>query len=341
MPEFKSFPYAVKGIEDRAVTGIVSVFGTIDEANDRIWPGAFSKTIAERRSKFRHLWGHDFSSPPIASIDDIKEVTRAELPQSVLNSATEATGGLEVTRTYLDTPRGNEVLAGLKAGAITEMSFGFDTITGKLAFTDLEDGRRIRELYELRLFDTSDVLWGMNGNTAAVSKALHMPLDELLKQLQIVADELKVGNRHSTQDYAMIDNLHDLAAKLGARTCKGILTDDDKSKTLKKLSELRPSNTRKRQEPVAITGLWLRALGNSVQACVEIDEKWRLAIDEMVVAEIEGIVSHICEPLGMRNAPLLDDTGKSDQSRAESSSLTLIQTRQRYLTSALALFGDY
>jgi HK97 family phage prohead protease len=339
MPEFKSFPYAVKGIEDRTVTGIVSVMGVIDEAGDRIWPGAFTKTIAERRSKFRHLWGHDFSSPPIASIDDIHEVTRAELPQSVLNSATEATGGLEVTRTYLDTPRGNEVLAGLKAGAITEMSFGFDTISGKMAFTDLEDGRRIRELYELRLFDTSDVLWGMNGNTAAVSKALALPLDLLVKHLETLL-ETRAGARHSESDAKLIDNLHDLAAKLGARTCKGILTDDDKSKTLKKLSELRPSNTRKRQEPVAITGLWLRALGNSVQACVEIDEEWRLAIDEMVVAEIEGIVSHICEPLGMRNAPLLDESGKSDQSRAESSSLTL-QARHRLQSSALALFGDY
>ena len=31
-----------------------------------------------------------------------------------------------VTRTYLDTPRANEVLAGLKAGAIAEMSYAYD-----------------------------------------------------------------------------------------------------------------------------------------------------------------------------------------------------------------------
>lgn len=333
--EYKSLarPHAIKAIEDRTVTTVFSVAQVLDSYGDKVMPGAFNKTIAERGDKVFHLWSHQFDQPAIGVVKALREIPRDQLPESVLRDYPEASGGAEAVTEILDTPRGNEILTGIKAGAPYGASFGYDAL--KYAFIE-ENGMNVRLLQEVRLHEVSTVLWGANP-AAGLGKQI-LPIDELLKQLYIVADELKAGNRHSETDYKLIDTLHDVATKLGARTCKGILTDDDKSKTLQKLSALRPSNTRKRQEPVAITGLWLRALGNSIQACVEIDEEWRLAIDEMVVAEIEGIVSHICEPLGMRHAPLLD-TGKS-QSRAEPRSLTQIQMRHRQLTSALQLLGE-
>lgn len=219
--ELKSIPNAIKAIEDRRVTGVPSVFGNIDDASDRIWPGAYQKTIVERRRKFRHLWNHDFFSPPTAVITDIREIGRDELPDAILEQAPEAMGGLQVTREYLDTPRGNEVLAGLKAGAINEMSIGLDPV--RFDFSEVE-GRQVRELREIRLWDTSDVLWGMNEATAASKSAA---LEMLLKQLEMALENLtKAGARHSAKDVEMLNAIHRMAVDLGATQCKGIASGD-------------------------------------------------------------------------------------------------------------------
>jgi HK97 family phage prohead protease len=222
--ELKSFPFAVKAIEGRTATGITAVMGNIDTGYDRLWPGAFTKTITERRSKFRHLWNHDYFSPPIATIDDIKEVGRDGLPDAVVAMAPEASGGLLVTRTYLDTPRGNEVLAGLKSGAINEMSFGYDAI--KVAFTK-EGDRDIRELYEVRLFDTSDVNWGMNEATAGVKGLLlAMSPEVFMQHLEATVQAIKAGARHSANDVKLLNAIHKAAVDLGATDCKGVVEED-------------------------------------------------------------------------------------------------------------------
>lgn len=220
MPEFKALPNAIKAIDGRTVVGIASVFGNIDEVSDRIWPGAYTKTIAERMGKFRHLWNHDFFSPPIASIDGLREVMRDELPEQVLAISPEAVGGLEVTRTYLDTPRGNEVLAGLQAGAINEMSIGLDAV--KYDFAEV-DGVRVREIREIRLWDTSDVLWGANAATAAVK--FNMPIELLLKHLEWYLTGQKAGARHSDADVKLLNTIHKAVAELGATNCKGLIDD--------------------------------------------------------------------------------------------------------------------
>jgi HK97 family phage prohead protease len=169
--EYKVQPDGIKAINDRQVTGICAVFGNVDDGGDRLWPGAFSKTIQENRPRFRHLWMHDAMTPPTATIDDIKEVGVDGLPDSVKNAAPDAVGGLEVTRTYLDTPRGNELLTCIRAGTINEMSFGYDVIPGKIGWSNV-NGQKVRELREVRLFDTSDVNWGMNPATAGVKALL-------------------------------------------------------------------------------------------------------------------------------------------------------------------------
>ena len=157
-------------VEGRTVSGFASVFGVIDSYADIVQPGAFAKTLQEGRSRFRHLWQHDSFAPPIATIKDIREVGREELPTKVTEKYPEATGGLLVVREYLSTPRADEVLAGLKADppAITELSFGFDAV--KFDYTaDAQLPREsIRNLREVRLFDTSDVNWGVNSATANI-----------------------------------------------------------------------------------------------------------------------------------------------------------------------------
>lgn len=198
MPEYKSFPAFTKQVEGRTVTGFAAVTGNLDDGNDRIWKGAFKKTILEHAERVRHLWQHNDRQPPVATIKELREVGKGELPPEVKQEYPDATGGLLVAREYLDTPRGNEVLAGLTSDppAIKEMSFAYDPV--KFDFEEGDtDGMLIRNLRELRLWDTSDVNWGMNAATVAskygrpVGEADVLAALEWLKARAADADDLK------------------------------------------------------------------------------------------------------------------------------------------------------
>jgi HK97 family phage prohead protease len=167
MPEYKAAPAFTMGIEDRTVTGIFAVHGNVDEGGDKSHPGVFGDFTVGGRSRVVFLWQHDASQPPIAKIDRIFEVAKADLPPAVRLYAPDATGGTAVQRTYLETPRGNEVLAGLKAGAISEMSYAYQPT--KWDFEEVEGARYpvIRNIYQSELLDASDVNWGMNPATSA------------------------------------------------------------------------------------------------------------------------------------------------------------------------------
>jgi len=162
--EYKALPAFTTGIDGRTVTGIYAVHGNVDDGGDRGHPGLFGDGMAGGRMRARFLWQHDSSQPPIAKIDRIFEVTKADLPAAVRLYAPDATGGVAVQRTYLDTPRAAEVLAGLTAGAITEMSYAYEVTR-----YDLEEiaARQVRNIYAADLYDISDVNWGMNPATSA------------------------------------------------------------------------------------------------------------------------------------------------------------------------------
>lgn len=195
--EYKAFELEVKEIGDdgRTVTGFAAVFGNIDHGGDRLHRGAFRKTLQETSGRVKHLWQHDMSAPPIAVVKDVREVGREELPETVQAKWPEATGGLLVARRYLDTPRGNEVLAGVASGAICEMSFAYDAV--KFDFEEVPGNgtfgpMMVRNLREVRLFETSDVLWGMNGATVA-SKGWEFGLTQLERMADLMAAEVKAG----------------------------------------------------------------------------------------------------------------------------------------------------
>lgn len=227
--EIKTVPQLIKAITGRKVTGIFSTFGVKDSYNDIVHPGAFAKTIAERGKKALFLWGHDFASVPVATITEIKEIPVNELPDEIRANFPEATGGAEVTREYLDTPRGNEILTALKAGSPLQMSFGYDPV--KFDFEKMEDAKydweQIRHLREVRLWEVSDVLWGANSATAA-SKALALatPLDSLMQQLGYHLDEIKAGRRNASTDQGRINQIAELAIELGADNAKMIEASD-------------------------------------------------------------------------------------------------------------------
>jgi HK97 family phage prohead protease len=195
--EQKATPHFMKSVTDRTVTGVFMVHGNVDDGGDRSWPGSAASPSINGRSRARFLWMHDSGAPPIAAIDYIKELSRAELPTSVLGFAPDATGGVEVQRTYLDTPRGNEVLAGIKAGAIEEMSYAYDVTRSDF---ETVGERQVRNIREVKFYDISDVNWGLNPATVGSKSLLlaGMSLEEHAKFVldaaaawQERADELK------------------------------------------------------------------------------------------------------------------------------------------------------
>jgi HK97 family phage prohead protease len=175
MPEYKQMPHATKEINDRTVIGIAAVHGNVDEGGDKSWPGSFADTKVDGRDRAVFLWMHDPMTPPTAAINYVREVRRADLPPSVLNYAPDATGGVEVSRTYLETPRGDEILAALKADAIREMSYAYEA--KQYDFEEV-DGQTIRNLRKVEIFDFSDVQWGANpatiGSKAVKGQPLHL-----------------------------------------------------------------------------------------------------------------------------------------------------------------------
>ncbi len=187
MHEVKLFNQSTKEINDRTVIGIAAVHGNVDDGFDRSWPGSFADIQVNGRDRARFLWQHNSMEPPTAVINYIKEVSRAELPDTVLSYAPDATGGVEVSRTYIDTLRGNEILAGLRAGAIQEMSYAYEV--KQFDFEEVE-GRMIRNIRKVAIFDFSDVSWGMNPATVAV-KGLYWKARPLADYAEAVKADLE------------------------------------------------------------------------------------------------------------------------------------------------------
>jgi HK97 family phage prohead protease len=166
---YKTLPYFLKELDakTRLVTGVFAVHGNVDSGGDMSVNGAFAKRLNDGRSRVRFLWNHNSMNPPIASVKNVREVLREELPPKVLEWAPEATGGVEVTRKYYeDIPLSDWVFKGIQEGDITEMSYAYDI--HEFAIKKLEDGKEIRILNDVELYDVSDVNWGMNPATAGV-----------------------------------------------------------------------------------------------------------------------------------------------------------------------------
>lgn len=166
---YKTLPYFIKEMDakTKTVTGIFAVHGNVDSGGDMSVNGSFAKRLSDGRSRVRFLWNHNSMNPPIASVKAIREVGADELPAKVKEWAPEATGGVEVTRKYYsDIPLADWVFKGIEEGDITEMSYAYDI--HEFSIKKLDDGKEIRILQDVELYDVSDVNWGMNPATAGV-----------------------------------------------------------------------------------------------------------------------------------------------------------------------------
>jgi len=173
--ETKRIPTVVKEIdaEHGIVQHYVAIVGNEDDGGDVIVPGAFAKTIAENARRVRVLDCHNYDSAlrvvgkPLA----LREISQEELPAAVLAVAPTATGALLATTQYaLDTTAGREVFELIKGGYLPETSIGYDALQEGYEQRE-RNGKKytVRLLKEIRLWEYSNVLWGMNPATTTVS----------------------------------------------------------------------------------------------------------------------------------------------------------------------------
>ncbi|HMO86807.1 MAG TPA: HK97 family phage prohead protease [Lacipirellulaceae bacterium] len=335
-----------KDVNGRTVYGIFSVYGVIDSYGDIVMPGAFSKTLRERGDKIVHLWQHDMWSPPTAAIDELVDLTREQLPTEILRDYPEATGGMGVKRTYLTTPRGDEVLTNITSSVPLEMSFAFRSI--KYDFGEVDE-RPVRYLRELALFETSDVLWGANPATIASSGKSGLPLDMLELHLQqalerdgeftlpldllgVLIGRAKAGSRHSAADVKLINAIHNAAIDLGCTNCKGVIGDDDEEDG--KVDALLLGT-----DPVPVTGFWLRSHNESLEVLAHVDGAWRSALVEPFVFTAEQSVDRKAalqpgDPVSDDDTSNIDD---EETSRAAHSRALTLARRARILEMNLKL----
>ena len=137
--ETKDFMFDIKSVEDNGIVeGYAAVFGNKDLGNDIIDPGAFKKTINERKN-VPLLWYHQ---PPevLGLVFEMEEDNKGLKSRSQIN---------------LDTQLGREKFSLIRQGAIKGMSIGFEAIKEVWE-------KDIRRLKEIRLWEISLVTFPMN-----------------------------------------------------------------------------------------------------------------------------------------------------------------------------------
>jgi len=161
------------------VEAIWAVTGNVDEGDDVIHLGAFTKTFKERGEQINLLDNHrtDSVMSALGTVIEVREVGRGELPPEILEKYPEATGGAWGKFQFLlDTPEGKGAFTRIKSKAVKKWSFGYDTVIKDFGKA-LKDGvqRTVRNLRELKLYEVSPVLFGMNEATTTTRvKAINL-----------------------------------------------------------------------------------------------------------------------------------------------------------------------
>ena len=154
--ETKDFMFDIKSVEDNGIVeGYAAVFGNKDLGNDIIDPGAFKKTINERKN-VPLLWYHQ---PPevLGLVFEMEEDNKGLKSRSQIN---------------LDTQLGREKFSLIRQGAIKGMSIGFEAIK------EAWDGT-VRRLKEIRLWEISLVTFPMNPLAQVTNIKAVVPFQDL------------------------------------------------------------------------------------------------------------------------------------------------------------------
>lgn len=156
---FKAAELRVEGEQSPVIRGYAAVFNSISEDlgyfREIIRPGAFKKTINDG-ADVRALFNHN----PNFIIARTKSNTL---------KLSEDDKGLFIEATPPDTTWARDLVTSIKRGDIDQMSFGFETVKDRWG---TENGDRMRELLEVRLFDVSPVTYPAYPQTSVSARSI-------------------------------------------------------------------------------------------------------------------------------------------------------------------------
>ena len=201
--EYKAGPTEFKALGDAGeYEGYFGITGNIDDGIDIIEPGAFKKTIAERRLRIKAFYMHDWEKLLGPAAEVLEEDSRGLYVKGRLTLASFWAREM--------------VWPLLKDGALNEGSIGFETISGKVDY----EPSGVRRIRELKLYEYSFVPLGMNPLTSVNAiKALRQYGGDTDAMLNYIVAELKAGARHSRADVTALNTIHDLAVEVGCTNC--------------------------------------------------------------------------------------------------------------------------
>ncbi len=159
--------------DDGTFSGYGAVFNNEDQGGDVILKGAFRKSLAEWKAK---------KKLPKMLLHHGSYGADAMLPIGVWTSMEEDDYGLKVTGRLdpMDTDRGKQIYAGLRNRTLDGLSIGYKAIDFKYGTKPDQAWRTIKEL---KLFEVSVVLFGMNELATITDVKGQMPTERDLERL--------------------------------------------------------------------------------------------------------------------------------------------------------------
>ena len=150
--KFVQISEALEVGDDASISGYASLFGHVDQGQDTVRSGAYTKSLEKLKStgtKVKLLWQHD-PTKPIGVWDEVTE---------------DETGLYVKGRLLTETRQGAEAAALISAGAIEGLSIGYRTVKSE------RDKAGVRHLSELELWEVSLVTFPMQQQARVGSKS--------------------------------------------------------------------------------------------------------------------------------------------------------------------------
>lgn len=186
---YKNYNASIKDLDVKSgrITGYFSEFGSMDYDSDIMEQGCFRKTIAERgpngKNEIKFLWQHD-SWKPLGPIEVLQEDMK----------------GLYFEAKVTDTSYGLDALKLYRDGVINQHSVGFQTMK---SIDETIDGKEVRRITEVKLWEGSAVTWGANPNTP-FSGFKSLTREEKDSRIKLLMKTIREGN-YTDETYSAIE----------------------------------------------------------------------------------------------------------------------------------------
>jgi len=172
--QHKAYKSNIDASDAGEITALVSVFGNTDFANEKVMPGAFTKSLQKKLPK--GVVSHDWSKPCAKTLE-----------------AYETAEGLVIRGQFnLDTQIGREAFSNVKFYGVAEQEF---SIGYQVIKDSIEEKTGVRELHEILLHEWSPVLVGMNDQTQLLNLKAGVPTTLAVEAEAALMSMLKLYER--------------------------------------------------------------------------------------------------------------------------------------------------